>query len=130
MVWLNRELYWYNREITNSLSRSPFSERRISIIDLAEKKRMLIKQKFPQFDSIVDNILIKAHMAFLGCFDIPSKYKHKEKTSLKYICIHKKIFKPATRWNEKLFFIITHHLYGVYKFIMKIRSIFKEKRRK
>ena len=125
MAWLNHELYLYNTELTNSLSRSSFSEKRFSIIDLAEKKRTLIKQKFSQYDSIVDNILIKAHMAFLGCFDIPSKYKHKEKTSLKYICIHKKIFKPATRWDEKLFFIITHHLYGICKFIIKTKRTFK-----
>lgn len=125
MAWLNHELYLYNTELTNSLSRSSFSEKRFSIIDLAEKKRTLIKQKFSQYDSIVDNILIKAHMAFLGCFDIPSKYKHKEKISLKYVSIHKKNFKPATRQDKRLFFIITHHFYGICKFIIKTKRTFK-----
>lgn len=125
MAWLNHELYCYNTEITNSLSRSSFSKKRFSIIDLAERKRTLIKQKFPQYDSIVENILIKAHMAFLSRFDVPSKYKQKEKTSIKYICNHKKFFLPATKWDEKLFFIITHHLYGICKFMIKIKRMLR-----
>lgn len=125
MAWVNNKVYFYNSENIHSLSRSGFSLKRFSIIELAEKKRDLINSKYPQYTSIADNVLIKANMAFIGGFDIPKEYKKEEKKCVRNICKYKKFFIPATKYDEKLFFIVTHHLYGICKFFIKNKRFFR-----
>lgn len=121
-VVLDKIVYKYN-VVQNSASRSGFSEKMFDILFLAAEKERIIKEKFPEFSEKAINLRIKANMALLFnlCQDKSGKYKKQEKECLRYVRKNKKYFKPATAANKKWFFIITHRLYGLFKFYQNLR---------
>lgn len=121
-VVLDKIVYKYN-VVQNSASRSGFSEKMFDILSLAAEKERIIKEKFPEFSEKAINLRIKANMALLFnlCQDKSGKYKKQEKECLRYVRKNKKHFKPATAANKKWFFIITHRLYGLFKFYQNLR---------
>jgi len=48
------------------------------------------------------------------------KYAPAEKQCIKEIKKYKKHFKPASKADKKWFWIITHRLYRIYKFIQRL----------
>lgn len=116
MAILNQAVYKYYF-IPNSLSRSAVTDRVFDMIYLSEEKTRLICEKYPDLEEKAKNVLIKAHMALLGNLSSTTdkKYRNSEKESIRFIIKNKKSFVPATSWDEKWFFIITHRLYYLYK---------------
>ncbi len=110
--------------VGNSASRSAFSEKMFDILTLAEEKERIIQEKFPEFSDKAVNLRIKANMALLFnlCKDKSGRFKRQEKECLRYVRKNKKHFKPATSANKKWFFIITHRLYGLFKFYQNLRG--------
>lgn len=123
MAILNQMVYKYYF-ISNSLSHSAVTDRVFDMIYLSEEKTRLICEKYPDLKEKAKNILIKAHMALLGNLSSTAdkKYRNNEKESIKFIIENKKSFVPATSWDEKWFFIITHRLYYLYKFYACAKS--------
>lgn len=107
-----------------SASRSPFSEKMLDILYFADRKTELIYQNYPEFNSLVDNMKIKANMALLRnlCKTTDPKYRDLEKSSIQYILEHKVSFVPATQADKKWFWIIAHHLYKVYKVAYQLKQ--------
>ena len=99
----------------NSASRSKFSEKKLDILLAAEEKKKIIEKEYPQFRHEIYNLMIKAKMAVLLQLLSTKGYRCLEKECISYIIKNKKYFIPAIKLDKKWFFIITHHLYYVYK---------------
>ena len=122
-VAVTEEIVLRYRLSQNSASRGAFSEKLFDILYFAEQKKTLIDQRYPQFGALGKNILVKAHMALLQnlCNTTDSQYRQAEKDSIRAVIRDKAYFIPATGANKKWFFIITHHLYGLYKLLYPLR---------
>ena len=122
-VAVTEEIVLRYRLSQNSASRGAFSEKLFDILYFAEQKKTLIDQRYPQFGALGKNILVKAHMALLQnlCNTTDSQYRQAEKDSIRAVIRDKAYFIPATGANKKWFFIITHHLYGLYKLLYRLR---------
>jgi len=116
VVASNRIILRY-RLSENSASRSPFSEKMFDILYFAEEKEKLIRNYYPELLLLVNNLKIKANMALLRnlCKTTEKKYRRVEKKCIQDILKHKRHFIPATEADRKWFWIITHHMYDLYK---------------
>lgn len=116
------------RMTDNSASRSPFSEKMLDILYFADEKTKCIQEQYPQYIPLVKNLKIKANMALLRnlCKTTEKKYRNLEKSCICYILKHKKCFIPATQADKKWFWIISHHMYKIYK----LAYLMTRKRRK
>lgn len=122
-VAVTEEIVLRYRLSQNSASRGAFSEKLFDILYFAEQKKTLIDQCYPQFGALGKNVLVKAHMALLQnlCNTNDPKYRQAEKDSIRAVIRDKAYFIPATGANKKWFFIITHHFYGLYKLLYRLR---------
>ena len=108
----------------NSASREQFSEKLFDITYFAERKKDIIEKAYPEFLPLAENVIVKANMALLWNLlrtDDP-RYKSAEKAAIKNVCDRKSYYIMAKKSDAKLFWILTHHLYGVYKLLYKLRS--------
>lgn len=122
----------YNVYVTeNSASRCEFSEKFDDILILAEEKKRLILERYPELEDRIDNILIKAHMAYLNILKKAEgrQYHRQEKDSICFIIHNRKYFIPATEYDARWFRIIRNHLYSVYKQVYRIKAKRKTSRR-
>ncbi len=107
----------------NSASRTLFSDKFFDILCLAEKKRELILQYYPQFQNLAENVTVKANMSLLRllCQTWDRQYCMAEKNCLQLIRSRSTYFVPATAWDRKWFRILMRRLYIPYKigFTMK-----------
>jgi len=103
----------------NSASRAPFSDKFFDILYFAERKEKYVEELYPQFSDLAKNILVKAHLALLKnlCKTRDKKYRADEKNSISVIIQNKNSFIPAIHGDKMMFDIVTHHLYGFYKYI-------------
>lgn len=108
----------------NSASRSVFSERVFDIIYFAERKKSIIDKEYPEFSALAENVIVKANMALLWNLlrTNDPKYKSAEKIAIKNVCDRKIYYKTAIKSDAKLFWILTHHMYGFYKSLHIMRS--------
>lgn len=106
-----------------SASRSAFSEKMLDILYFADQKAELVQAHYPEFIPLVKNLKIKANMALLRnlCKTTDKKYRGLEKACIHYVLEHRDHFVSATQADEKWFWIISHHLYKVYKFADLLR---------
>lgn len=112
--------YIYRYHITsNSASRAIFSDKFLDILYFVNRKKIIIEGGHPELGVYIPNLIIKANMALLKnlCKTTDSRYAKVEKRCLREVLYHKKQFKPATKEDEKWFWIISHHLYRPYKLI-------------
>lgn len=120
MLLCNVTAVLYRRTIV-SASRAPFSEKFFDILYFAERKQALIEEKYPQYIDLAKNVWVKANMALLQnlCKTRDPKYREAEKKCIREVIANKKYFIPVSRWNRRWFFVITHRMYGVYKFFRR-----------
>lgn len=107
------------RQTPNSASRAPFSEKFFDILYFAERKMKTVEERYPQYTELAKNVWVKANMALLQnlCKTKDKRYREDEKRCIRAVMENKKYFIPVSRWNRRWFFIITHRMYGVYKFL-------------
>ena len=112
----------------NSVSRSGFSEKMFVMVELAEEKVKMIADTYPEYKEKSTNMLIKAHMALLNnlCRHKGNTHRAQEKAGIRFICTHKQAFIPASRFDKIWFFIITHHLYDIYKLAYHTKQIMRQ----
>ena len=104
--------------INTSYSRNDFSDQRSkAMLELAGEEAALVKEKHPELSDLAENQVIKAAMAVLA--NVPSKQY--ELTCIAEIKARRKYFVPDSNFDKALFFLATHHLYGVYKLIYRIK---------
>lgn len=111
----------------SSASRSEFSEKFLDILYFAEQKQLMIKEIYPEFFEMSENVIIKANMAFLWNLlrTNDPKYKDIQKKAIRAVLYRKKYYRTAIKSDARLFWLLTHHLYGPYKMLHTARRRLK-----
>lgn len=107
----------------DSASQAEFSEKFFDILYFAKKKQEIIKEKFPELQDEVNNIVIKANLSMLHtfCKTNEKKYRKDIKKCIKTVKTLKKYFVSLNSREKKFFFIVTNNLYFVYKIYYNIK---------
>lgn len=110
-------------ENSQSATRGAFSDKVLDMLALAKEKARLIRETYPELEEDTINVMLKAYMALLHnlCKTKDKKFRRYEKEAIAYIQKNKKYYIPCTKSDNQWFFIITNHLFGVYKRIYQIK---------
>lgn len=118
----DENIYCY-RKNEESASHSEFSEKFFDILYFAEEKKKMIDKNFPDLREKANNIIVKANLAMLHAFCKADyrKYRKEIRKCIKTVCRLKKYFIPAIKGDLKWFWIIKHHLYGLFHLYYKLK---------
>ena len=120
---INRVVYFY-RPNAASASRAAFSEKYFDIPKVADVKQQLILQQYPQLEAAARNMKLKAELSLLNNLSScpGSTYRAQEKALLHNLRAGKTYYISATRKDDLLFFLMTHHLYCPFKALNCLRT--------
>lgn len=115
-VCVNKEIYQYI-QVPGSASRSAFSEKYFDILKVSDLKYKKIEEQFPQMHDLAKNMLLKARMNMLRLLAVRTRdeYRDVEKKLLEYILDNKEDYIPSSKECNQWMFILSHHLFYVYK---------------
>lgn len=116
-VLTNDVIYFY-RASSESSSRTVFSEKYFDILKVSDLKYKKIEEQFPQMHDLAKNMLLKARMNVLRILAVRTRdeYRDVEKKLLEYILDNKEDYIPSSKECNQWMFILSHHLFYVYKF--------------
>lgn len=116
-VLTNDVIYFY-RANSESSSRTVFSEKYFDILKVSDLKYKKIEEQFPQMHDLAKNMLLKARMNVLRIMAVRTRdeYRDVEKKLLEYILDNKEDYIPSSKECNQWMFILSHHLFYVYKF--------------
>lgn len=116
-VLTNDVIYFY-RANSESSSRTVFSEKYFDILKVSDLKYKKIEEQFPQMHDLAKNMLLKARMNVLRILAVRTRdeYRDVEKKLLEYILGNKEDYIPSSKECNQWMFILSHHLFYVYKF--------------
>lgn len=116
-VLTNDVIYFY-RANSESSSRTVFSEKYFDILKVSDLKYKKIEEQFPQMHDLAKNMLLKARMNVLRILAVRTRdeYRDVEKKLLEYILDNKEDYIPSSKESNQWMFILSHHLFYVYKF--------------
>lgn len=116
-VLTNDVIYFY-RANSESSSRAAFSEKYFDILKVSDLKYKKIEEQFPQMHDLAKNMLLKARMNVLRILAVRTRdeYRDVEKKLLEYILDNKEDYIPSSKECNQWMFILSHHLFYVYKF--------------
>lgn len=116
-VLTNDVIYFY-RANSESSSRTVFSEKYFNILKVSDLKYKKIEEQFPQMHDLAKNMLLKARMNVLRILAVRTRdeYRDVEKKLLEYILDNKEDYIPSSKECNQWMFILSHHLFYVYKF--------------
>lgn len=116
-VLTNDVIYFY-RANSESSSRTVFSEKNFDILKVSDLKYKKIEEQFPQMHDLAKNMLLKARMNVLRILAVRTRdeYRDVEKKLLEYILDNKEDYIPSSKECNQWMFILSHHLFYVYKF--------------
>lgn len=116
-VLTNDVIYFY-RANSESSSRTVFSEKYFDILKVSDLKYKKIEEQFPQMHDLAKNMLLKARMNVLRILAVRTRdeYRYVEKKLLEYILDNKEDYIPSSKECNQWMFILSHHLFYVYKF--------------
>lgn len=116
-VLTNDVIYFY-RANSESSSRTVFSEKYFDILKVSDLKYKKIEEQFPQMHDLAKNMLLKARMNLLRILAVRTRdeYRDVEKKLLEYILDNKEDYIPSSKECNQWMFILSHHLFYVYKF--------------
>lgn len=101
----------------NSASRGGFSDKMFDILYFAEEKAKIIGSRFPQYQSAVKDVMMRAHLALLYnlCKTYDKRYRPYQKKSIRYIYANRKSFVPATALEKRCITLISFRVFWIYK---------------
>lgn len=116
-VLTNDVIYFY-RANSESSSRTVFSKKYFDILKVSDLKYKKIEEQFPQMHDLAKNMLLKARMNVLRILAVRTRdeYRDVEKKLLEYILDNKEDYIPSSKECNQWMFILSHHLFYVYKF--------------
>ena len=116
-VLTNDVIYFY-RANSESSSRTVFSEKYFDILKVSDLKYKKIEEQFPQMHDLAKNMLLKARMNVLRILAVRTRdeYRDVEKKLLENILDNKEDYIPSSKECNQWMFILSHHLFYVYKF--------------
>lgn len=108
----------------DSASRGEFSEKYFDILELAERKRQIVLQDFPEFTEQSKLMLLKADMAMLSCLckSTDKKYRMYEKQCIERVRKNRKYFSAAIRNDYVMFWSVRLHIFWLYKWLYRIKN--------
>lgn len=126
-VSTEKRVYIYNN-VPNSASRQGFSEKYLDILAIAKRKEEIIRREYPQFRDLVKNVCVKAKMNYLHllCSRTGNEHRSMELRLIREIKENKKYYIPAAKADDRWMFIIEHHLYFVYKWLLRLKRLIKQ----
>ena len=112
-----KDVVYFYRPNAASASRAAFSEKYFDITKVADVKQQLILQQYPQLEAAARNMKLKAELSLLNNLSScpGSTYRAQEKALLHNLRAGKTYYISATRKDDLLFFLMTHHLYYPFK---------------
>lgn len=120
------ECYAYRRYLVEgSASRSRFHEKKLCILDLAERKQALVQQQWPALAPYAVNVRLKACMAVLSLLlQEPShRFRDAERSCLRYFYAHKDAYLPAGEAPEAWYCLLRRHGYYPRKLVVRLARI-------
>lgn len=120
------ECYAYRRYLVEgSASRSRFHEKKLCILDLAERKQALVQQQWPALAPYAVNVRLKACMAVLSLLlQEPShRFRDVERSCLRYFYAHKDAYLPAGEAPEAWYCLLRRHGYYPRKLVVRLARI-------
>lgn len=120
------ECYAYRRYLVEgSASRSRFHEKKLCILDLAERKQALVQQQWPALAPYAVNVRLKACMAVLSLLlQEPShRFRDAERSCLRYFYAHKDAYLPAGEAPEAWYCLLRRHCYYPRKLVVRLARI-------
>lgn len=120
---MDEALYFYRKNL-QSASRAAFSEKFFDILKVSERKEQIIDRDFPQLQLAARNMRLKSEMNLLNNLSAcpGNAYRQTEKQLLRHIRENKQYYLSATRKDDILFSIMTHHLYYPFKALNCLRT--------
>lgn len=119
-----KDVVYFYRPNAASASRAAFSEKYFDIKKVADVKQQLILQQYPQLEAAARNMKLKAELSLLNNLSScpGSTYRAQEKALLHNLRAGKTYYISATRKDDLLFFLMTHHLYYPFKALNCLRT--------
>lgn len=119
-----KDVVYFYRPNAASASRAAFSEKYFDITKVADVKQQLILQQYPQLEAAARNMKLKAELSLLNNLSScpGSTYRAQEKALLHNLRAGKTYYISATRKDDLLFFLMTHHLYYPFKALNCLRT--------
>ena len=117
------ERYVYRHyTVAGSASLSGFNEKKLCILDLAERKQALVQQQWPALAPYAVNVRLKACMVvLLLLLQEPShRFRAAEKTCLRYFYAHKDAYLPAGDAPEAWYCLLRRHGYYPRKLAVRL----------
>lgn len=117
-----KEQVYYYRPNEKSSSRAEYSAKFEDILLVSDIKYRIVKEKFPQFIYLADNMMLKARMNLLKilCVRTKSERKDLECELIRYIQKNHKSYISMNRYDDDWLKIVRYHLYYVYKTVYNI----------
>lgn len=124
-VGIEDEIYIY-KENPDSASRAAFSNKFFDVLRVADLKNEVIESQFPEMVSLANNMQLKARMNLLRLLALrtATEYYNLEKEMLVWVRKNRNYYISATKDDDKWMFILSNHLYFVYKVIKRLQLIF------
>lgn len=123
VVIIPNEVYIYYSNPT-SATRSAFTDLKYdTTLRVLNKKLDIIERDFPHLKAKSYNMKVKTNMMLLEnlCRISGNKWRKAEKKAINEINTYKRYFVPATKKNKLWYFIITNHLYFLFKVFFKLK---------
>ena len=119
-----KDVVYFYRPNAASASRAAFSEKYFDITKVADVKQQLILQQYPQLEAAARNMKLKAELSLLNNLSScpGSTYRAQEKALLHNLRAGKTYYISATRKDDLLFLLMTHHLYYPFKALNCLRT--------
>ena len=124
MQLVKYDIYTYDYcENSQSATRGAFSDKVLDMLALAKEKARLIREAYPDMEEETINVMIKAYMALLHnlCKTKDKRFQSYETEAIEYIQKNKRYYIPCTKSDNQWFFIITNHLFGLYKTVYQLK---------
>ncbi|MBQ8371401.1 MAG: glycosyltransferase family 2 protein [Clostridia bacterium] len=115
-------IYRYRANM-GSASHASFSDKYFDILYFAEEKRKAVEESYPELTDKAKNMLVKSNIAMLQCLlnTNDKRYKKDIKKCIQTVKENKRYFIPTYPGDKKRFSIIVHHLYGLFKWMYRIK---------
>jgi len=122
LIQHNVAVYQYNfRQDSNS--RQLFSEKYFSMLYFCDRKKELIAAQYPQYTEQAYNMEVRTNLLFLDvlCRTADKEYKALQKRCVDTVRRLHQYHAPINNHHKKLEWIVTHGLYPLYKWAVRMK---------
>ena len=125
-ICIEEAVYQYT-QVVGSASRSAFSKKYFDILTVSQKKYEIVQEQFPHLLDLAKNMIIKANLNLLVLLASRTngEYLDVEQKLIKNICSYREYYVSVKKSDDKIFSIVVHGLYPLYKKGIKIKQFMR-----